>query len=763
MFLRLRGVLKTHNHHFQLIFICVSFVIGFALANGSNLWDSFRIGLVIFIQWVAGALIWSRFSNLETSSNIETIALGAPIGFALSTFLDQIFLHTPIHIFAWMIPSIFITLQMLNGKSTTPSNTSKQPETLAIVCTMITALVGLSAFYYVYLFGCIPLAIVAIFFARSKSKTDPSFWVVLTTIISSAVVTAIAVAINRPQPTALMRTIYYDTDDQIFSEQMSWSIAKWGLHENSSAVGTPIKYHWLSLGWSGLVTRSSGAGLWIVNLQIVPVISFLILGLLILAVILNTKRVRFIALFAPLILFATDDSSTMIRFYFTNVTTNLLPHIWLASSTYLIFKFLSHRSIFIRLIIMLLSVSTILGKGPYGIVLASGLLVALFVGMISIRKNRSLIITIMLTLFSMALGYYTFIKDKSNTDNSYKPNWPQFHALFPFPLNSGVAPGSQLSFRIGIVFLLCFIVMRFTTLLTPFATSTHRSVQTWFIWGSVTAGSFSFFLYNLGGTQYFLNGSLTVLAISSAFFLVEYQEKISHKLSHINWYQQTAVFFAITAALFLTTKFLKYSVTTYALPILIVIGLSIVNFRRLHFSLGQTAKNTFLLSIVIFMSFNFLSFVQRINFSPAKPTDYFIELTASEQELEALRWIDQSLPDDSVLATNRLLCLDNVLCGENSGSHLVSAVSRRKLLLEGPRFIPRARTAVGEYQAWASLRARVSVGFINQPSALFTQQLKNYGVSIIYVQKSATTTSSWEPWASIAFENDSAAVLVLNP
>ena len=763
MFLRFRGVLKTHNHHFQLIFICVSFVIGFALANGSNLWDSFRIGLVIFIQWVAGALIWSRFSNLETSSNIETIALGAPIGFALSTFLDQIFLHTPIHIFAWMIPSIFITLQMLNGKSTTPSNTSKQPETLAIVCTMITALVGLSAFYYVYLFGCIPLVIVAIFFARSKSKTDPSFWVVLTTIITSAVVTAIAIAINRPQPTALMRTIFYDTDDQIFSEQMSWSIAKWGLHENSSAVGTPIKYHWLSLGWSGLITRSSGAGLWIVNLQIVPVITFLILGLLILAVIMNTKRVRFITLFAPLILFATDDSSTIIRFYFTNVTTNLLPHIWLASSTYLIFKFLSRRSIFIRLMIMLLSVSTILGKGPYGIVLASGLLVALFVGMISIRKNRSLIITIMLTLFSMVLGYYTFIKDKSNTDNSYKPNWPQFHALFPFPLNSGVAPGSQLSFKIGIVFFLCFIVMRFTTLLTPFTTSTHRSVQTWFIWGSVAAGSFSFFLYNLGGTQYFLNGSLTVLAISSAFFLVEYQEKISHKLSYINWYRQIAVFFAITAVLFFTTKFLKYSVITYALPILIVIGLSIVNFRRSHFSLGQTANNTFLLSIVIFMSFNFLSFVQRINFSPDKPTDYFIELTASEQELEALRWIDQSLPDDSVLATNRLLCLDNVLCGENSGSHLVSAVSRRKLLLEGPRFIPRARTAVGEYQAWASLRARVSVGFINQPSALFVQQLKNYGVSIIYVQKSATTTNSWEPWASIAFENDSAAVLVLNP
>jgi hypothetical protein len=166
---------------------------------------------------------------------------------------------------------------------------------------------------------------------------------------------------------------------------------------------------------------------------------------------------------------------------------------------------------------------------------------------------------------------------------------------------------------------------------------------------------------------------------------------------------------------------------------------------------------------VIFLSFNFLSFVQRINFSPAKPTDYSIEVTASEQDLEALKWIDESLPDDSMIATNRLLCLDNVLCGENSGSHLVSAVSRRRLLIEGPRFIPRARTAVGEYQAWALQRARLSVGFINQPSALNSEQLKNYGVSIIYVQKSATTTNSWEPWASIAFENDSAAVLVLNP
>ena len=71
-------------------------------------------------------------------------------------------------------------------------------------------------------------------------------------------------------------------------------------------------------------------------------------------------------------------------------------------------------------------------------------------------------------------------------------------------------------------------------------------------------------------------------------------------------------------------------------------------------------------------------------------------------------------------------------------------------------------TLSGTYPEWALSRAKLSLGFVDTPSKLLAEQLANYGVTVIYVQKSATDTTSWEPWASIVYENQSAAVLILN-
>jgi hypothetical protein len=71
-------------------------------------------------------------------------------------------------------------------------------------------------------------------------------------------------------------------------------------------------------------------------------------------------------------------------------------------------------------------------------------------------------------------------------------------------------------------------------------------------------------------------------------------------------------------------------------------------------------------------------------------------------------------------------------------------------------------TLSGTYQEWALSRAKLSLGFIDAPSKLLGEQLASYGVTIVYVQKSATQARSWEPWASTVYENQSAAVLILN-
>jgi hypothetical protein len=166
--------------------------------------------------------------------------------------------------------------------------------------------------------------------------------------------------------------------------------------------------------------------------------------------------------------------------------------------------------------------------------------------------------------------------------------------------------------------------------------------------------------------------------------------------------------------------------------------------------------------LIIFSIANFLTFVQRIDFKLIQIDPQIIEQTASEGELTALNWISHNSKQDVIIATNRSLCEDGLLCEHESSSHLVSAVSRRRVLLEGPYFVPSSRALNGGYEDWASLRAKLSLGFVDIPSKLLAEQLANYGVTVIYVQKSATDTTSWEPWASIVYENQSAAVLILN-
>ena len=166
--------------------------------------------------------------------------------------------------------------------------------------------------------------------------------------------------------------------------------------------------------------------------------------------------------------------------------------------------------------------------------------------------------------------------------------------------------------------------------------------------------------------------------------------------------------------------------------------------------------------LIIFSVANFSTFVQKIDFklTPIKPQ--IIEQTASEDELSALNWISRHSKQDVIVATNRSLCEDGPLCEHESSSYLVSAVSRRRVLLEGPYFVPSSMALNGGYEEWASLRAKLSIGFVESPSKLLADQLTEYGVTVIYVHKGSTGMNSWEPWATTVYENPSAAVLMLN-
>jgi hypothetical protein len=203
----------------------------------------------------------------------------------------------------------------------------------------------------------------------------------------------------------------------------------------------------------------------------------------------------------------------------------------------------------------------------------------------------------------------------------------------------------------------------------------------------------------------------------------------------------------------------------YIVPFLVLFFISILLWiRNKNNALGFSSliQRMTIPGLLIFSISNFSIFVQRIDFKLTKIDAQVIEQTTSEDELVALEWISHHSDQDAIVATNRSLCESSPLCVRESSSHLVSAVSQRRILLEGPYFVPSSMTLSGTYQEWALSRAKTSLGFVDTPSKLLAEQLANYGVTVIYVQKSATDTTSWEPWASIVYENQSAAVLILN-
>ena len=279
-------------------------------------------------------------------------------------------------------------------------------------------------------------------------------------------------------------------------------------------------------------------------------------------------------------------------------------------------------------------------------------------------------------------------------------------------------------------------------------------------------------LYNLGGTQYFLNAAFTIGAMGSVYLLTNdvgplRLDKFWTQIPKRIYLFGASVWLGLLLIIHLSKTFLEqrfYSVQTFTY--LIPLAVFVVIFTLVCIRKQAAAKNDFTkysrvahIGFIIFTFATFTSFVQRIDFSPTSPSNSAISEIASAGEIEALSWINTHIPETAILATNRSLCESSVSCSSQSGSHLVSAISHRRVLLEGPRFIPSSVSADGMYTPWALKRATASLGFIMMPNRVNTQQLADYGVTHVYVSKTTQTPTTWEPWAIIIFENETSLVL----
>jgi hypothetical protein len=768
------------------IFIFVALLL---IATGTSTIGALSVSFVVLLQWLSGSVLWSTIKMAHRPSMLESIALGAPIGFALCTVFDQIFVLTPLRPIAWLIPIALILVVLTRSSSIDGQPEQNDTDFQLIAISIVGLLVGMSGIYFVYLAAIIPMLIcvAALFFLKFKSSLQRMLCLVAGIVFSVAAIASLTMSTGVAS-SSLLGPLIYDSDDHIFSEQMSWSIAHWGLGDNSSAVGTGIKYHWFSLAWSGLVSRASGAGPWIVNAHLIPIISFLVLSLLLISVSQHKRKSIWLALLSPLCLFLADDYLSPLKFYFTGVPTNILSHIWLLSAALLFVCYPSEKSMKFRLIFVLLSAATILGKGPYGIVLLSGLFFAITYALFSkkLPDRLSVIVTAVVAIFILIASYFIFLREPSG--RNYVVSWYRFRTNIPNPLITRIPQGGIFAFVIGIVFIVIFLFMRY---LVPIYFGIKKNVfpvQTFFFIGCTCAGLISFVLYYEGSTTYFVNAALVTGVLSLIFYLTHTEELLIAPGVIRSKLGVRFLFFVILYSVsrillrqfefFINRHGYDKETFVYLIPFLLFFLIATSDHLRRF-----DKRITLLSGLTIFIFINGFYFVQKIDFSVPYYSQESVTKLVPPDDSEAMNWISKNVPINTVIATNRSLCLDQPHCTDLDGRTLVSALSRRRVLLDGRHTGPFNDDcyAAGElneaikvkslnqiasnvstdgcYQPWELERVQASLNFIYDPNDDTSSVLRSFGAEFVYIQKSPGIPLSWEPWGTTVYENNSAIIL----
>lgn len=146
-----------------------------------------------------------------------------------------------------------------------------------------------------------------------------------------------------------------------------------------------------------------------------------------------------------------------------------------------------------------------------------------------------------------------------------------------------------------------------------------------------------------------------------------------------------------------------------------------------------------------------------------QPEEYFSTTQVpSVEDVAALAWLRNSSPSTAIVTTNHFLCTNDEPCRFDDSLYPISAVARRRVLVEGPRFVIGCRP----YASSIKERIVLSVRFANSPNQANLESLRRYGVSWFVVDESflesdAVDGVSWTNFGNVRYQRDGLAIVEL--
>jgi hypothetical protein len=725
------------------------------ILRGVEASDSISLATVLSIQMFTGSYFWTMLISDHVPARAEKIGMGIAIGTALATISDQIFLSTPLKPIAWLIPTIAV-LALKRRDIFAGLSGSQHPNDYSwLYSVAIAVLLGFGQLLNGSAFA-ISLLAAGYFLGRRKSGRTQ-----LTLFVLCVLLGFLAQRIFRPEVqygTWRLYPLYTGTDDLIFSESLANSLSSFGLHEYAAAIGNSVQYHWFSLAWTGLMTRISTSQPFDVTLHLAPMVAFLGIASLVWSITARMSKSTLAPFFAIIALFATESLPESMLFYYVLNTSNLLSFVWALASA-LLFYFVLQKQSFALLIAFSFSVAiTLLAKTPYGaLIYIAALLTCLFNSVRDPKRAKFYLALISTTTLFVVLTYSTFLM----------PNvWEQ--RTFNLDINPFRFGGFTIFSFVGtIVLISCSYFLRFPISPKYFVgfIKSNTSGLNIFL-PLIIFGSTARYIFEAGSAEnYFMNTSLVfgsiLIGLSMYFSLNDMTRFIKFAVSA--QYILVTVLSALTVSKFIDetkieTAFLGRNILTL-LSLVIAVVFSIAG--ALIISSFSNIEKGILRPVLIISLIGVSSGIYLANAATTQEYN-FTESVASTRDIKALEWLKNHSDSDDVVATNRFLCNQESPCSFDDSSFLISAVSGRRVYLEGPRFVIGGRP----YPDWAKERINTSVDFANSPNDKAFNALKASGVKWFYVDQNflssgdSQSVNRWKYWATVEYSD--ANVLILN-
>jgi hypothetical protein len=745
-------------------------------------------GLVV-IQTACGSFIYLRWLKSEPTTRAECLGMGFAIGSLLFVLADQILLTTFASEFSWLVLLFCLWLVWILQKSKGESQTNeiREIDLKTFAAVFSGALLILAPEW----FWTFPAGVVSLVFTGFLYRNNFKRSIIAVPIGIVAISVALFWSIQiRPSFWWQM------SREQPFLETIATSVSKFGSFKNILATGFTINYHWLSYGWSGLLTKQTEADLFLIQTKVLPVALAIACALIIFAL-AKALQASDTAAFIALALLVTYETVPTWGWGFhlgqIHSSSNFFAQ-FLLIAFFVSFVRYFHDSLKQSPILPAILLSAVLvTKSSHGLLILGALTSLLFLQIISRRSSKKtarlllasfpLCVAIYFIYFiktgmKSSLGYFTFVWEQQGELRDFANMKPWF-TLAAIILVFGLG---------GYQFILTtFSIKKIFKELNPVATFSA-------LFALIGLGATSFLDFSGDNSEqlYFLQA---VSFLPIVVFVVELTKK------EIRIYVNKSKYLFVFIIGFISGASLEFipnlnsgskiaiSLRLFrSLVVLIPLGVSIL----IYLVVRQRKPKTVVLSIsvLVLISFASTSFGIFSNNIVERQSRTYAERTRQKLSMDQLfangsrdvgTWIRANSAESDIFASN-FFCDDMKCSGDGWFEQSIGNTPHKftpagygtytgfrswsvELALESQRqFLIQAYVNFWQYESppdWLRERVDASVEFADSPSVQTFDYLKSKRVTWFVVDLESTTNRNWNEFATEMYSNDRFLVLKL--